>query len=293
MLTRWGDTLKRDPGKALRTRVVLHRAHALACGPSGGFTLPELVIALALLGIVAAGVLRALLTHQRVYRAQAQRIDVQQTLRAAEALLVAELRELDAADGDLAAATPTSLTIRAARQLGFLCAPPLGAGPWSLTIREDLFFGTRDFNRESDSIFVYHEGAPGWVRGALATDPTPATCADGSPGRRLLVSLAFGSAQAAEGIAAGAPLRGFEPVTYSLYRASDARWYLGILTRTGGPRQPVVGPLRGSDGITFEYLSSAGVATLVAGEVAEIRITLRAETDSLVTAVSLRNNRRS
>ncbi|MGH7528904.1 MAG: PulJ/GspJ family protein [Gemmatimonadales bacterium] len=48
-----GDTLKRDPGTALRERVVVHRAHASACGPHG-FTLIEILVALTIASLVVA-----------------------------------------------------------------------------------------------------------------------------------------------------------------------------------------------------------------------------------------------
>lgn len=287
-----------------------------------GVTLLELVVSLALLGIVCAGVYRVLVSSQRTYFAQTQRLDLQQTLRAAAMLLPAELRELDASDGDIAAMTSTSLTIRAPRQLGFLCAPP-EFGPRgvvltaaTLTIREDLFFGSRGFNSTTDSIFVFYEGEPrtstddGWLRGRLTADPAPMACADGTPGRRLFAQLVFGVHQHAssEHVPNGAPVRGYEPVTYSMYRAADGRWYLGLQSRLwGSAPQPLVGPLRGAAGVMFEYFDTRGAATAAAAEVAEIRIAVRVEsaqpvrqgrgpptylTDSLVTRVSLRNNRR-
>ena len=66
-----------------------------------GFTLIELMIALVLLGLVSTAVYKVLVNNQRVYLAQTQTIDLQQNIRAAAAILPAEFRELDAADGDI------------------------------------------------------------------------------------------------------------------------------------------------------------------------------------------------
>ncbi|MGH7607772.1 MAG: prepilin-type N-terminal cleavage/methylation domain-containing protein [Gemmatimonadales bacterium] len=286
-----------------------------------GFTLVELLVALVLLGIVTAGIYRVLVNNQRMYQAQTQRIDLQQNIRAGATLLPAELRELDAADGDIVAMAPTSLTVRASRQLAFICTVPAVGGlvgsvaPVTMTIRADPFYGLRDFNITTDSVFVYYEGGQGtrsddgWIRGQL-TSIGAQNCADGSPGRQIVGGFVFGVNQVAQTgrIQNGSPVRGYEIVTYSVYQAGDGHWYLGYAsTSGGGTRQPLIGPLIDANGVTFQYFTAAGVVTTVPAQVAQIRITLRAQTavpirtgsgsqryakDSIVTTVSLRNNRR-
>lgn len=286
-----------------------------------GFTLVELLIALVLLGLVSAAIYRVLVNNQRIYQAQTQRIDLQQNIRAAVTILPAELRELDAADGDIQVMTATSLTVRGSRQLGFVCtlpaigAPAGGVAPVTLTIRADPFYGMRDFNTASDSVFVYFEGDQatttddGWVRGRILSI-SDVNCADGDPGRQLVTSLVFGLNQApvTGQIPTGSPLRGYETVTYSVYQAADGRWYLGYQSSsTGGVRQPVIGPVLDANGVTFEYFAADGAVTAVPTQVAQVRVTLRAQTaipvrtgdgplryvtDSIVTRVALRNNRR-
>ncbi len=287
-----------------------------------GFTLVELLVALVLLGLVSAGIYRVLVNNQRIYQAQTQRIDLQQNIRAGVTLLPAELRELDASDGDLIAMAATSITLRASRQLAIICSVPLvgvavgGLAPVTMTIRADPFYGVRDFNIATDSIFVYYEGNQGttaddgWLRGDIRAIPN-LNCDDGTPGRQLVTTLLFGVNQvAATGrIQRGSPVRGYENVTYSVYQSpSDDRWYLGYQSTSGGNvRQPLIGPLLGANGVSFDYFDVNGAATAVPAEVAQIRITLRAQTaqpvrtgagplsyvtDSVVTRVSLRNNRR-
>jgi prepilin-type N-terminal cleavage/methylation domain-containing protein len=287
-----------------------------------GVTLVELLVTLGLMGIVSTAIYRVLVNSQRAYQVETQRIDMQQNLRAAATILPAELRELDAADGDLIALSSTSLTIRATRQLAFICAlpaigvPVAGTVDATLTIRQDPFYGMRDLSSTTDSIFVFYEGDPGtprddgWVRGRLSADPAPLSCADGSPGRLLRTRLVFQTNQVARtgSISSGSPVRGFETMSYALYLATDNRWYLGAQSgSSGGMRQPVVGPLSGATGVTFEYFDADGATTAVATQVALIRITVRARTavpvrkgdgppayvtDSITTTVSLRNNRR-
>jgi hypothetical protein len=69
----------------------------------------------------------------------------------------------------------------------------------------------------------------------------------------------------------------------------------------------LIGPLLNANGVSFDYFDVNGAVTAVPAQVAQIRITLRAQTaqpirtadgpqgfvtDSVVTRVSLRNNRR-
>ena len=58
-----------------------------------GFTLIELMVALVLLGIVAGGIYKVLVTNQQTYLAQTQRIDLQQNLRAGVTILPADQAE--------------------------------------------------------------------------------------------------------------------------------------------------------------------------------------------------------
>ncbi|MGH7672328.1 MAG: prepilin-type N-terminal cleavage/methylation domain-containing protein [Gemmatimonadales bacterium] len=285
-----------------------------------GFTLVELLVALVLFGVVSTAIYRVLVNNQRIYQAQTQRIDLQQNIRAAVSILPAELRELDAADGDLIAMSPTAITVRAPRQLGIICGAPVigplvgNVAPVTMLIRTPLY-GSRNLNPATDQLLVYYEGNQGatnddgWLIGSITQDLAAGNCADGfnSPAWQYVASLRFGVNQVAitGNIPNGAPVRGFEPVTYSVYQAADGRWYLGYQAG-GGTTQPLIGPVRDANGVLFEYFTSTGAATTVPVQVAQIRITLWGQTaqlvhkagardyvtDSIVTTVALRNNRR-
>src|SRR5256886_16475042 len=122
-----------------------------------GFTLIELMIALELPGLVSTDEYKVLVNNQRLYTAQTQTIDLQQNIRAAAAILPAEFRELDAADGDIKGMTATSLRIRAMRELAFVCADPVlggGLGQIVLTVRQTPTYGTRQTFSQGDSVLV-------------------------------------------------------------------------------------------------------------------------------------------
>jgi prepilin-type N-terminal cleavage/methylation domain-containing protein len=265
-----------------------------------GFTMIELIVALGLLGLVCTLVYRVLVTNQRLYLAQTQRIDVAQNLRAAVTILSAELRELDARDGDIAGPLgATRLDIRAMRWLGFVCQTRVQAGApgvVEVSVRRALFFGQRGVD-PSDSVFIYYDRNPatwtedGWVAGRTVA-VISGQCLDGHAATRLTIALDdTRSPDLAAAIPVGAPVRGFERATYRLYQpAGDTAWYVGVQT-PGSSIQPFAGPVM-DRGLTFSYFDSAGVATLDPHQVARIDLTVRARGALTRASVALRGNRR-
>lgn len=286
-----------------------------------GFTLIELMLALVILGIVSAGIYRVLVTNQRTYLAQTQRIDLQQNIRAAATILPAEFREMNAADSDIVSMATSSITFRAMRQLGFLCVtPPLGGGigQITLTVRKSPMFGSKQTFAAGDSLLVFYEGNQAsrsddsWLRGEVKT-ANNGGCPDpnGTPPAWVLGLqaqwIAGGQFNVAGAITNGSPIRRFVPVTYSLWQSpTDNAYYLA--QTAGGSTQPLVGPLSGADGLTFNYFDAAGNVTANRVQVAQIQIIVRGRTaskiqqpgtagvaykiDSVVTRVAIRNNTR-
>lgn len=279
-----------------------------------GITLTELLVALTLFGLVSAGALGVLRQTREAYRAESQGIDLQENLRIAATFLPAELRELDAADGDLVAMADTAITIRAPRQLAVACRTPGldPSGALTLTLRDAPFHGLRDFNPAIDSLWIYSAGdvdgskAVDWMLGSIVS-LAPDSCPDGWPARRMTAVLHPSGGQVTSGIVVpvGAPVLGFETVTYRRYRSTeDRRWYVGM--QTAADLQPLLGPVT-DDGLAFAYFDSSGAVTSVPSRVSLVEVRVRARTaqpirraggrlenhvDSVVFLVALRNNRR-
>ncbi len=304
-----------------------------------GLTLVELLVALVLLSIVSAALYRVLVSNQRIYQAQTQRIDMQQNIRAAAQILPADLRELDASEGDISAASATSVTFRGMRWMGIICAAPV-TGPLPAVTNPTLVFTVMNQKLMGertpvigDSVLIRYEGDEGtsqddaWVRGVIAV-MVAQNCPAGLPyngtaGLRLTVTASMLAAAAppqlatpnvANAIYQGAPVRGFVPLTYSLYQpAGDTSWYVG-LTRPGSAIQPIVGPVL-ANGLAFTFLNDTNNVVLnpaLANDlvrVGSVQFTLRARTqqpvrnqtsaagsanviDSVTVRVALRNNRR-
>lgn len=251
-----------------------------------GLTLVELLVALVLLSIVSAALYRVLVSNQRIYQAQTQRIDMQQNIRAAAQILPADLRELDASEGDISAASATSITFRAMRWMGIMCAAPV-TGPLpavenpilTFTVMNQKLMGERA-PVVGDSVLIRYEGDEGtsqddaWVRGVI-TFMVAQNCPGGTPynsaaGLRMTVTSSMLQVAAPPQLATpnrtnsiyqGAPVRGFITQIYSLYQpAGDTSWYVG-LTRAGNAIQPVVGPVL-SNGLRFTFLNDTNNVVL-------------------------------
>jgi prepilin-type N-terminal cleavage/methylation domain-containing protein len=273
-----------------------------------GFTIIELLVALVLLAIVSAALYRVLVSNQRVYQAQTQRIDLSQNIRAATSILPAELRELDASEGDIIAMGPTFLEVRAMRWTGFICEiPGLGGAlsPLTMTVRggapgTPLFFAARPINTGTDTMLIYVDENQSirtddfWARGWFLGAPTPRDCppvpaspgfpaGPAQPGIQITMGLnllGLGPNQAGA-ITLGAPVRGWERVRYELYQqAGDTSWYIGFKP-SNGTMQPLIGPVI-ANGLTFSYFNSAGAVTAVPAQVGRIDITVRVKTRLVV-----------
>lgn len=288
--------------------------------PSGrrGMTLVELLVAMLLLGVVSTAVHRLLVSNQRLYRQQTQRAELNQNLRAAVALLAAELRELAATDtiaGDIVAMSSSSLVYRAMRSLYVLCQAPAPATATSGTVvlAADRR-GLRPIHTDDDGVLLFAEADPAsgtddyWIH-ARPTGPVAAGTA--CPGARPSLTVALTDVTPPGGlaqVAAGAPLRSYQLTKLRAYRDSRGDWWLGAESysySTGwAVVQPVLGPLE-PNGLEFAYFDSGDAATTAPGDVARIRVTVIGRTrqplwtasgpayerDTLMAEIALRNNR--
>jgi prepilin-type N-terminal cleavage/methylation domain-containing protein len=280
-----------------------------------GFTLVEMVVVLGLMGIVMGALYQSIVATQRTTSAQFQRIDVQQTTRAAAMYVSNMLRELDATDGDILVSQATSLRFRAMRWTGVLCTVPFeAAGQVQFTVRGQLLFGIRRPDAGLDSILLWRDGDPSirtddlWLYGGLQSSAAGVCPDDGSAGTTLRVVISAGSGgngAAAAGMTLGAPVRGFQIEEISLYQ-QGAEYWLGRRTANRAAAwevvRPLVGPLM-DNGLAFSYFDINGAPPALTTQIASVGLTVRGRSarrvawrgflqDSIVTRVTLRNNAR-
>ncbi|MHB1265053.1 MAG: PulJ/GspJ family protein [Gemmatimonadaceae bacterium] len=270
-----------------------------------GVALLEMLVSLTLFGIVLAAFGGLLARHERAHATLDARLQAAAQLREGEGALAHDLLPLAPSAGDLAPgeARDSAIALRAVVATGIACdtaglsiaLPPATGDPLtSLLARLTM-------PQRFDTLWAWADGAEGrsWVPLQVAGVATSgARCQGGLgplplPGGPRLVLTVGGVATLPAGIAAGTPLRITRRVRWSLYRASDRRWWLGWREQSAGSGalaavQPVVGPLRGysadstRSGAAFHYYDAAGVA-LAPGladtrAVARIRVVLRADT---------------
>lgn len=276
------------------------------------FTLVELMVALVLGLVVLSAACQVFLATQRFFRLQSSVIEVHEGLRAAMQTLSAELRELDAAGGDIVALASDSISIHATRGVEFVCAPPDPA-TGRLVVRSGLSSGYRAVDPARDRALVYRDGDAQiadhdpWLDFGIASAGGAATCADGAAATELRL---LGPVRALDSVGVGAPVRWYERTIYRLYADETGAWWLGMRTYSDGawaPLSPVTGPLRHSSGLQLTYYDATGTATTDPSRVVRVDLVVRGAggallqaaggkqehwTDSLASVVYLRNGRR-
>lgn len=268
-----------------------------------GVTLIELIVAMAVAGIVLSTIAAISLRGQRLFADLAGARAATARVREATDILPLEIRGATPASGDIREARDTALELRGTIAAGIACiaesgglalAPPT-PGPLS-------YAGVLTPVDSGDSAWVLtpSDSVASWVGYrvlATSTAAPPDTACD-APGPHLdaaarsvpMVSLTLAGNPPLAGML-GMPVRVTRAMRYSLYRAADGDWYLGerdwnsALSSFNGI-QPVSGPFRspsasGGAGLALTYFDSLGaaLASPVADtrRIAAVEIALRAQ----------------
>jgi type II secretory pathway pseudopilin PulG len=274
-----------------------------------GFALAELLVSILLIAVVGGAISEGLRRQQQVFRAIALMTSLRSDARDAAEVLVADLSAASPLD-TLPLAVDSAVEFHSLIGASISCdsapgysvaLPPekleSGARLTTLLASPDSGDQLLIFNRDSAAT----AGEPRWERHAVvavSSAPSASVCppstgftaaADGAaPAHVITLSGAVSSA-----IGRGGPVRILRRTRYSLYRASDSRWYLGQ-RRCGSPGaqacgtiQPVSGPYMphaagsGQSGIELRYFDGAALPVWSAGgrpDMALIEVTVRVRT---------------
>jgi prepilin-type N-terminal cleavage/methylation domain-containing protein len=285
-----------------------------------GFTLIELLVAMVLTGLVAGSVYQLLLSNQRVYRQQTERVDMQGNVRTAVAMLPSELLELnagDTVDSDVLVLGDTLVSYKAMRNVFFVCQPPVSAGATgTVTLWRNPSYGLRGIDDSRDSVVIFAEGDPTtrldnfWVHANVNAAVTLGTaCPMGAPS----MTVALDNVHPVGGLGAvleGSVLRSFEMVRLFTYPDVNGDFWVGarLYSKSGGwgDVQPLLGPVA-NGGLRFAYFDSTGAVTANRNAVARVGVQVIGRTkepvratsglmqyviDTLTTQIALRNNPR-
>lgn len=252
-----------------------------------GFTLIELIVAIAVLSVVGGAIHEGLRRQQVVFRSIALMIGARSDVRDAGEVLATDILSASpidtlpvTSDSAVEFSSTIGVTISCDSAPGYtLAIPPerLASG-----LQLTSLLATPDSN---DLVLIYNHdsaataGQARWERhtiasvssrGASTACPSSTGFTSAGDGAAATFVIALRSA-ANGGIPRGAPVRIVRRGRYSLYRSSDSRWYLGqrrcdpLGPSSCRPIQPVSGPYAGyssagQSGVSFEYFDAAGTA---------------------------------
>ncbi len=275
----------------------------LNVGERSGFTMGELTMSLALLGLLVILVLHTLAAHQKLLRGFRERMLLSEQLRDGELALMTEIRGT-AVGGDTLrllsdsafeffSTIGSSVVCTVSGQTMALVPADMSSGIYlsSLPIPPDTGDLIVAYSRP-DSI----TGGRRWIRyriAAVASAPAASVCpattgftnsADAQkPSYRVTLIGSISD------LATGAPVRIIRRGRYSLYKSSEGDWYLGYkrcnaVAAGCSTIQPISGPYlpfstATGGGLQFRYTDSFGavVPSFRPLEVAAVEIIFRAE----------------
>jgi prepilin-type N-terminal cleavage/methylation domain-containing protein len=250
-----------------------------------GFTLIEITVVLAILGLVGTAIGLTLLRQQRFYRGATELLYAREGVRDAMEILSTDIRGMSTADTSMLLADsavelfanigssvicqiigsdvglPQALAPRGNTLTAFPTQPD--TGDLALFFRDSIEAGSQwerhriaDFS--SRSLTAACPASTGYTQGDAVSA--------GATGFMITLSTPLSSH-----VGRGAPVRFIRHGRYSLYRAGDGDWYLGyrrcnaIGPSVCGAIQPLSGPYKayngnaGLTGLLFEYFDVLGV----------------------------------
>lgn len=255
-----------------------------------GWTLVEMLVSLSVTAMIVGLAVHAALGEMRFFRGAGEMAAVERQLREATDIVRATVAGVSSAGGDILVAQDSALEARVPLGTAVVCAGSVGrlvipmprtAGNALSSFVEspqpdDIAFALLNDSPDDVWLTLHVATAPEYAGGCLSFRDT-----DGAWSLTIREPVT---------IPQGSVLRFVRPMRFSLYRASDGRWYLGVRDWNATAQrfntiQPVAGPLDAASdvaalsGFRFEYLGVDGapldpVADL--RQIAAIRVVARA-----------------
>ena len=124
---------------------------------ASGHTMIELVVAMVVMGIVGAAIVRLIVAESRSFQGQDASQEARKVSRAAVNLMTSELRMLETGGG-VVAASPTSITVRVPFAIGIVCnSTTISTMPVDSLMFAQATFGGYAW-RDSTGVYTYVPG---------------------------------------------------------------------------------------------------------------------------------------
>lgn len=235
-----------------------------------GMTIAEVIVAMVLLGVVGAGIIRIFTKQQQSYRDLSLTAAARRELRLGATVLPSEFRSISTAGGDIAAMDEDELEMRAYLGTGVVCAIDFGPPSRIWVLPTNLTYHTLTSYIATpgvqDTLFIYDENTlkgsedDRWLKygvtgvdndnGACAGTPLAHATQDApavKPRRRYVIHGEPGFEQLPPTVQVGTVVRFTRPVRYRIYQEASGSWYLGMQEYTSGAwgaTEPLAGPFR-------------------------------------------------
>lgn len=228
-----------------------------------GLTLPEILIALVVMGIVGTALVRVFAKQQQVYRDLSLTALAKRELRLGAAVLPSELRSISTAGGDILSMSEQQVEMQAYIGTAVICdLPSTGTfyvPPTDLAHHVLTSFVVPPDN--GDLVFVFDDGMDtgahddSWAASTIATHTTSTSHCPGdpftdpvadAPGTKPRPAFTLTSSLPST-VQVGAVVRFARPVRYKIYQEASGNWYLGMQEFKGGSwgtNVPLAGPYR-------------------------------------------------
>ena len=292
-----------------------------------GFTLSEIIVVLALLGVLGSAIGLTLIRQQRFYRSTGEVLQAREGVRDAMELLSTDIRGMSVSD-TVRLAADSAIEFFANIGSSIVCRTSGGNGvglPGSAPSRGNAL--TAFLSRpDTGDIGLFLRDSGEWERHRISgfgDSPAAMSCSGSSFAQQNIAPVGKGfllelSSTLGLEVKPRTPIRFIRRGRYSLYHASDGRWYLGyrrcnaLGSSSCGAIQPLSGPYRDYSpdarrtGLLFEYFDESGNRLFPGAsplDIARVDVTARAESrqrivvegratapgDSATIAVAIRN----
>ena len=256
-----------------------------------GYSLPEVLVAVVLLGIIGGALTRLVVSQMRFFDTVSTTRSARSVARNAMNLMLSELRMVQAENG-VTAATSTSISVNVPYSMGVYCASASGASTVSMMPADSMVLATASF-----AGYAYRDPTTGLYTSVAGTTPpptsgTPSRCTGSASGEAKIKTATIngrvGRILDVSPVIPGSPVAGmpvflYQNITYSFAASTMFPGKTGLWrTIAGGTPEELMAPFASTARFKF-YQAGDNTSSTTVPAVTAIR-----GIDVVLTAVSAR-----